>query len=101
MLSLVWSNGYYEKVLEKDMNVKSQIDNQEVLHEEVTVREAGRRGGLATRDRYGSKFYRRIGYKGGESTRKRYASQLKEFGRLGGRRRRPSISTNTGEEDHK
>lgn len=83
------------------MNSTESVDNPTVFSEDVSVREAGRRSGLTTRDRYGSQFYRRIGSKGGESTRKRYASLLKEFGRLGGRRKRPSISTHMGEEDHK
>lgn len=83
------------------VNSIETVDNPTIVSEEVSVREAGRKGGITTRDRYGSQFYRRIGCKGGESTRKRYASLLKEFGRLGGRRKRPSISTNMGEEDHK
>jgi len=34
------------------------------------VREAGRLGGRATRDRYGPEFYEQIGRKGGETVRK-------------------------------
>ena len=77
------------------VNSMETVDNPTIVSEEVSVREAGRKGGIATRDRYGSQFYRRIGYKGGESTRKHYASLLKEFGQLGGRRKRPSISLGT------
>jgi general stress protein YciG len=52
---------------------------------EVSVREAGRRGGIKTRDRYGLDFYREIGSKGGQSTKKRYANIFAEIGKLGGR----------------
>lgn len=51
---------------------------------QITVTEAGRRGGTSTRDRHRSQFYRQIGSRSGESTKKSYARLLKEFGRLGG-----------------
>jgi len=49
--------------------------------EDISVKVAGRRGGTATRDRYGSDFYRRIGKLGGERTRDLYAELLKETGK--------------------
>ena len=55
----------------------------------ISVREAGRRGGIATRDRHGIEFYRQIGAKGGESTKKLYAHLFTEFGKKGGRPSRP------------
>jgi general stress protein YciG len=66
--------------------------------EEISVKAAGRRGGMTTRDRYGSDFYRRIGKMGGERTRELYAELLKEFGRRGGRPRRPTLDEYMGEE---
>jgi len=38
--------------------------------EQISVTEAGRKGGTTTRDRHGSKFYEQIGRRGGESTKK-------------------------------
>jgi len=67
--------------------------------EGITVAEAGRRGGTATRDRHGAEFYRQIGAKGGEVTKKRYAHLFSEFGRRGGRPRRPTLDEPTGEQD--
>jgi general stress protein YciG len=63
---------------------------------EITVREAGRRGGCSTRDRYqGTGFYRRIGAKGGRATATRWRHLLSEFGRRGGRPRRPFLGVKT------
>jgi general stress protein YciG len=66
--------------------------------EEISVKEAGRRGGRTTRDRYGSDFYRRIGKMGGERTRELYGELLKEFGKKGGRPRRPTLDEYMREE---
>jgi general stress protein YciG len=66
--------------------------------EEISVKMAGKRGGTTTRDRYGSDFYRRIGKMGGERTRELYAELLKEFGKRGGRPRRPTLDEYMGEE---
>lgn len=67
--------------------------------EKITVAEAGRRGGTVTRDRHGVEFLRRIAKRGGEVTKKRYAHLLSEFGRRGGRPRRPTLDEPTGEQD--
>ena len=41
---------------------------------EMTVREAGKKGGLTTRDRYAADgFYATIGHKGGLATRSRHS----------------------------
>lgn len=67
----------------------------------ITVREAGRRGGTATRDRFaGTDFYQRIGAKGGKRQKELYADLLAEFGRRGGRPRRPNLNESAGEGDH-
>jgi len=66
--------------------------------EDISVKVAGRRGGTATRDRYGSDFYRRIGKLGGERTRDLYAELLKETGKRGGRPKRPPLDEYMGKE---
>ncbi|GAI79573.1 unnamed protein product, partial [marine sediment metagenome] len=55
--------------------------------------EAGRRGGAATRDRHGVEFLRKIAKKGGETTKRRYGHLFSEFGKRGGRPRRPSLDS--------
>ena len=59
--------------------------------EQITVAEAGRRGGTATRDRHGVEFYRQIGARGGETTKTRWGHLFSEFGRRGGRPKRPNL----------
>ncbi len=55
--------------------------------EGMSVREAGRKGGNTTRDRYGSDFFQEIGAKGGRTVSERYSSDhFREIGRKGGRR---------------
>lgn len=60
-----------------------------ILAEKMTRREAGRKGGEATKQRYGPEFYSRIGKeggaKGGQTTRKRYGREFfQRIGRKGG-----------------
>ena len=57
----------------------------------VSVKEAGRRGGCATLERRGVEFYRQIGRKGGQQTAELYAEVLSEFGKKGGRPKRPHV----------
>lgn len=57
----------------------------------ITVREAGAKGGGRTRDLYGSGHFRDIGKMGGQQTVQRHRALLKEFGKRGGRPRRPSL----------
>jgi general stress protein YciG len=53
----------------------------------MSVREAGRKGGKTTRDRYGTDFFQEIGAKGGRAVSDRYPSEhFREIGRKGGRR---------------
>jgi general stress protein YciG len=55
--------------------------------EPMSVRDAGRKGGKATRARYGPEFFAEIGQKGGKAVSKRYPSEhFQEIGRKGGRR---------------
>ncbi len=53
---------------------------------EMSVREAGKKGGNTVRDRYGSGFYEEIGRKGGQVTRERHGAEFYEtIGQKGGR----------------
>jgi general stress protein YciG len=55
--------------------------------EPMSVRDAGRKGGKATRARYGPEFFAEIGQKGGKAVSRRYPSaHFQEIGRKGGRR---------------
>ena len=65
---------------------------------EMTVREAGQRGGRATRERHGVEFYRQIGARGGETTKRRWGHLFSQFGKKGGRPRRPNLENSLGEE---
>ena len=80
--------------------MNARKDEQIEVSKEITAREAGMRGGNVTRDRYaGTDFYRRIGAKGGRRTAELYRNLLAEFGRKGGRPRRPTPDKLMGEED--
>ena len=53
----------------------------------MSVREAGSKGGRTTRARYGSEFFQEIGAKGGKAVSERYSNEhFREIGRKGGRR---------------
>lgn len=55
---------------------------------EISVREAGRRGGAATAKKHGRKFYEEIGRKGGEATHEKYGPEFySEIGTKGGKNR--------------
>jgi len=63
------------------------------------ARQLGRRGGKSTLERRGTEFFREIGAKGGRKTAELYADLLAEFGRKGGRPRRPVLNKPEGEQD--
>lgn len=65
----------------------------------ISVQEAGRRGGESTLERRGTDFFREIGRKGGQRTAELYRGLLKEFGKKGGRPRRPSLNKPEGEKN--
>ena len=53
----------------------------------MSVREAGRKGGKTTRQRYGTEFYQEIGQKGGRAVSERYSHEhFQQIGRMGGRK---------------
>ena len=52
---------------------------------DLTVAEAGKRGGETVKAKYGKDFYTEIGHKGGAATRKKYGPEFYgEIGRKGG-----------------
>lgn len=53
---------------------------------DMSVRDAGKKGGNTVRDRYGPGFYEAIGRKGGQATRQRHGVEFYEsIGQKGGR----------------
>lgn len=59
----------------------------------MTVQEAGRKGGKATKAKHGPEHYVAIGRKGGETTKERHGPQFYEsIGRKGGQRVRQLIA---------
>ena len=65
--------------------LKGTADERE-LGADMSVREAGKKGGDTVRERYGSGFYETIGRKGGQATRERHGAQFYEtIGQKGGR----------------
>ena len=56
--------------------------------EDLTVSEAGRKGGLALFSKRGRKHFVEIGKKGQETMKKRYPGKASEWGKKGGRPRK-------------
>ena len=66
----------------------------------MSVREAGRKGGKTTRARYGAEFFQEIGAKGGRTVSERYSNEhFREIGRKGGRRVAELIARAKGMDD--
>lgn len=67
-------------------------------HGEMSVREAGRKGGQATARRHGSRFFSEIGRKGGLSRKQELGSDgYRQLGRMGGAKVRELIEKGKGE----
>ena len=54
----------------------------------MTIKEAGRKGGLALLSKRGKKHFAEIGKKGQEAIRKRYPGMASTWGKKGGRPRK-------------
>ena len=67
----------------------------------ISTREAGKKGGLVTRERYGRQYYVRAGRRGAIATINRHRDKLASWGRLGGRPRKPMIAEEDGAKDIK
>lgn len=65
----------------------------------ISVREAGARGGRSTLEHQGVEFFHEIGKKGGQRTKELYGELLSEFGKRGGRPKRPTLDGSAGEQD--
>ncbi len=64
----------------------SKEPKQKTPSGDMSVREAGKKGGDTVRERYGSGFYEAIGRKGGQATRERHGAEFYEtIGQKGGR----------------
>lgn len=68
---------------------------------QLTVAEAGQRGGKATLRNQGPDFFKNIGKRGGKRTAKLYSHLLKEHGGQGGRPTRPALGKSMGEKHRK
>jgi general stress protein YciG len=69
------------------------------LQEELTVREAGRRGGLAVLRNYGREFFVEVGKKGQKAMRQKYGKDMaSKWGKKGGRPRKPNLREIMGQE---
>jgi uncharacterized protein len=65
--------------------IVSMIQKKPEINGDMTVREAGKKGGDAVRDKYGPTFYEEIGRKGGEKTKERHGPEFYEnIGQKGG-----------------
>jgi general stress protein YciG len=58
---------------------------------EMTVKEAGRRGGLSLLSRRGTKHFAEIGKKGQETMKKLYPGMASTWGKKGGRPRKNNL----------
>jgi hypothetical protein len=58
---------------------------------EMTMKEAGRKGGLALLGKRGKKHFGEIGKKGQEMMKRRYPGMASTWGRKGGRPKKNSI----------
>ncbi len=60
---------------------------QDGIDGNMSVREAGRKGGKTTRAKYGAEFYQEIGQKGGKTVSEKYSHEhFQSIGRKGGRK---------------
>jgi len=57
----------------------------------TTVNEAGRKGGLTVLRNRGRTFFVEIGSKGQAATRQKYPGMAREWGRMGGRPKKPPL----------
>jgi len=58
---------------------------------DLGVKEAGKKGGRITLERYGHNYFKIIGRRGGQRTKELYGHLFCEFGRKGGRPRKPDM----------
>lgn len=78
------------------MEAKTSNNAEETA--QLTVKQAGARGGSRTLERYGREFFQTIGKKGGKRTAELHRKLLSDFSRRGGRPRRPALDEHMGSE---
>jgi general stress protein YciG len=81
----------YRKMEEEANAVEIEKAVTPASKRQITVAEAGQRGGMATFRNRGPAFFKSIGREGGRRTAELYGSLLREFGRQGGRPKRPAL----------
>ncbi|MCD6230324.1 MAG: hypothetical protein J7J88_00330 [Dehalococcoidia bacterium] len=62
----------------------------------ITVNEAGHRGGLTVFRTRGGQFFAEIGKKGQRAMRARYPNMASQWGKLGGRPKKPKLEEVVG-----
>jgi general stress protein YciG len=82
---------------------KTLKEGGNIMAGEMTVREAGRRGGNRVKERHGIEFFRMIGQKGGKTTSERHGREFyqrigRKGGQKGGSRLRELIAQGKAEE---
>ena len=66
---------------------------------QMSVQEAGRKGGTKTRESHGHDFYQKIGRMGGETTSREHGPEFyEEIGHKGGQRVKELINEGKGNE---
>ena len=66
---------------------------------QMSVQEAGRKGGTKTRESHGHDFYQKIGRMGGETTSREHGPEFyEEIGHKGGQRVKELINEGKGSE---
>jgi len=64
---------------------------RDISFKNLSVREAGRRGGLSVLAKHGHKHFSKIGKQGQKALRERYPDMASEWGKQGGRPRKPQL----------
>lgn len=82
-------------------NISNDKSEAAQTSDQITVEEAGRRGGRSTLEHRGTEFFREIGAKGGRKTAELYRDLLAEFGKRGGRPKRPTLNMGKGDHNRK
>jgi general stress protein YciG len=74
------------------IQIGNVLQIKKILETNVTVAEAGRKGGLSTLQRRGRNHFISIGREGQRAMRRKYPNAASEWGKLGGRPKKLSLS---------
>jgi len=89
----------YLSVINLPLKYKYHMLIRKQDRKQITVSEAGRLGGYSTLQNKGIKHFKKIGRKGGKRTAQLHRDLLSEFGKMGGRPKRPSMKEAMKEEN--